>query len=199
MPSAANNPAPVKAPAMRALSCVVRATLMAPTSCAGGMMSASNAPRTPRSDGRIRPMIATMIMTLNGDRYPDQRQRHRGRGQRRVDKAHHDEEIAVTHAVPDHPEHRRDQGADILQRGEHGQQQHRAGLDHDVPAEHQRLDLERPGGEQIGRPLKAIVSDAEWREDGSPRRSTQDAITRFTACPALFLFFSGNASLFERR
>ncbi len=68
MPRTANSPAPVNAPAMRALSWVVRATLMAPTNCSAGMISASSAPRTPRSEERIRPMIATMIMTLSGDK-----------------------------------------------------------------------------------------------------------------------------------
>ena len=70
MPSAANKPVPLNAPAMRALSCVVRDTLIAPTSRSGGMMSASSAPRTPRSEGRTIPMIATMIMTLSGVRCP---------------------------------------------------------------------------------------------------------------------------------
>src|SRR5882757_962238 len=103
----------------------------------------------------------------------------------------------MSHPVPDHPEYRRDQRPDILQRCQHGQQQHRAGLDHDVPAEHKRLDLKRPGGEQIGRPLKAVVADAEWRERGSPRRflqdarSLQDSMTRFTTCLPFSLFFLG--------
>ncbi|MET3223642.1 hypothetical protein ABIF35_004429 [Bradyrhizobium japonicum] len=85
----------------------------------------------------------------------------------------------MTHAVADHPEHRCNQRSHILQRGENGQQQHRSGLDQDVPAEHQRFDLERPGGEQVGRPLEAIVADAEWRERGC----AQDAMTGFTAIP----------------
>ena len=98
-------------------------------------------------------------------------------------------------AVPDHAEYRRDQCPDILQRCEHGKQKHRTGLDQDVPAEHKRLHLERPGGEQIGRPLKTIVADVEWRERGSPRGSAQDAMTRFTSFPALFLGSFGTASL----
>jgi len=48
---------------MRAVSIVVRDTLIAPTICSRGMMSATSAPRTPRSEGRIRPMMATMTMT----------------------------------------------------------------------------------------------------------------------------------------
>ena len=38
MPSAANSPAPLSAPAMRAVSIVVRETLIAPISRSGGMM-----------------------------------------------------------------------------------------------------------------------------------------------------------------
>ena len=63
MPRAANRPVPLSAPAIRAVSIVVRDTLIAPTIWSGGMMSATSAPRTPRSDGRIRPMIATITMT----------------------------------------------------------------------------------------------------------------------------------------
>ena len=63
MPSAANSPAPLSAPAIRAVSIVVRETLMAPINRSCGMMLATSAPRTPRSDGRTRPMIATMTMT----------------------------------------------------------------------------------------------------------------------------------------
>jgi hypothetical protein len=48
---------------MRAVSIVVLETLIAPINCAGGMMVATSAPRTPRSDGRTRPMTATMIRT----------------------------------------------------------------------------------------------------------------------------------------
>ena len=63
MPSDANSPAPLSAPAMRAVSIVVRETLIAPISRSCGMMVATSAPRTPRSDGRTRPMIATMMKT----------------------------------------------------------------------------------------------------------------------------------------
>lgn len=48
---------------MRAVSIVVRDTLMAPIINSCGMMSATSAPRTPRSDGRIKPMTATITMT----------------------------------------------------------------------------------------------------------------------------------------
>ena len=63
MPRLANNPAPDSAPAIRAVSIVVREMLIAPISRSCGMMVATSAPRTPRSDGRTRPMIATMIIT----------------------------------------------------------------------------------------------------------------------------------------
>lgn len=89
----------------------------------------------------------------------------------------------MAHPVADHAEHRRDQGPDELQRRKHGEQQHGARLDHDVPAEHQRLHFERPRGEQIGRPLEAIIADAEWRECGRSCGCAQDAMTGFTAIP----------------
>ena len=128
-----------------------------------------------------------------------QRQRHGGRGQCGIGQAHRGQEIAMPDPVPDHPEYRRDQGPDILQRCEHGQQQHRAGLNHDVPAEHKRLYLKRPGGEQIGGPLKAVVADVEWRKRGNPRGSAQDAMTRFTAFPALLFVLCGKESRLRQR
>ena len=63
MPSAANMPAPVRAPAMRAESIVVRDRLMALTRYACGMVLATSAPRTPRSDGRISPKIDARMKT----------------------------------------------------------------------------------------------------------------------------------------
>ena len=63
MPSAANKPAPLSAPANFAVSIVVREMLIAPISWSCGMMVATSAPRTPRSDGRTRPITATMMRT----------------------------------------------------------------------------------------------------------------------------------------
>ena len=63
MPSAANSPAPDSAPAMRAVSMVVRETLIAPIRRSCGMMVATSAPRTPRSDGRTRPIRIAMMKT----------------------------------------------------------------------------------------------------------------------------------------
>ena len=98
-----------------------------------------------------------------------QRQRHQHRRQHRIGRAHHREQVAVADAVADHAEHRRHQRADIAERSEHREQQHRSGLDQHIPAENQRLHLERPGGEQIGRPLEAVVPDAKGSERGRPR------------------------------
>ncbi len=63
MPSAANNPAPLSAPAMRAVSIVVREMLIAPINWSRGMMVATSALRTPRSDGRTTPITAAITKT----------------------------------------------------------------------------------------------------------------------------------------
>ena len=57
MPIAANMPAPVSEPKMRAVSEVVRAIPIAAVSEAGGTVSAISAPRSPMSDGRTRPVM----------------------------------------------------------------------------------------------------------------------------------------------
>jgi len=104
-------------------------------------------------------------------------------------KTHRDEEIAMTDAVADHAEYGRNQCSDELERSKYGEQEHRSGFNQDIPAEHQRLDLERPRGEQVGGPLEAIVADAEWRE----RRTSccaQGATARVTAIPCPCDFFS---------
>src|SRR5439155_5238698 len=96
--------------------------------------------------------------------------------------------IAVTDPVADDAEHRRYQRPDIAERGEQGKQQDRPGLDQHVPAENERFHLERPRGEQIGRPLKAVIPDTERCERGRSRGVAQDALSRFIAVhPALFL------------
>ena len=66
MPSAANKPAPARAPQIRAVSDVVRAMPMAPISCSGGMVWATIVWRTARSDGRTRPHRAPMTSTTAG-------------------------------------------------------------------------------------------------------------------------------------
>src|SRR5258705_6823593 len=73
-------------------------------------------------------------------------------------------------------------------RGKQGQQQHRSGLDQHIPAENQRLHLERPGCEQIGGPLETIIPDPEGGERGGPRQLAQNSMPRFIAFhPARFL------------
>ena len=66
MPNAANKPAPVSAPVIRAMSEVVREKLIAPVRRLAGIVSAITAPRSPMSDGRTRPDTAARIRTTNG-------------------------------------------------------------------------------------------------------------------------------------
>jgi hypothetical protein len=130
-------------------------------------------------------MIATMIERTQIAR---QRQRHQRGGQHRVGHAHHGEQIAMADTVTHHAEHRRNQGADEIERGKERQQQHRSGLDQHIPAENQRLHLESPRGEQIGGPLEPVIPDTEGSERGTPRGPAQNSMPRFIAFhPALFL------------
>jgi hypothetical protein len=85
--------------------------------------------------------------------------------QRRVDRAHRAEHRPPAEAVAQHPEQRRDQRPHVLERAEHREEQHRARLGHDVPAEDHGLHLERPGRQEIGEPLEAEAPDAEGGED----------------------------------
>ena len=66
MPNAANKPAPVSAPVIRAMSEVVREKLIAPVSRLGGIASATTAPRSPMSEGRTSPDTAARIRTTKG-------------------------------------------------------------------------------------------------------------------------------------
>jgi hypothetical protein len=86
------------------------------------------------------------------------KQHHRQR-QYRIDGAHRAEHDAMTDPVTRHAEHRRDQRAKILQRTEQREQQHRAGLGQDVPAEDQVLHLAAPRGEQVGWILEAEAAN----------------------------------------
>ena len=63
MPRKAITPAPVSAPAMRAESCVMRWTLIAPINWACGTVSPTSAVRMPMSDGRTIPISAAMPST----------------------------------------------------------------------------------------------------------------------------------------
>src|SRR5437899_6602622 len=111
----------------------------------------------------------------------------------------------MTDAVAHHAEHRRNQSADEIERRKNRQQQHRSGLDQHIPAENERLHLERPRGEQIGRPLETIIPDTEGSERERPRGPAQNSTPRFIAFhPALFLIlpesgFPGAGSYSQRR
>ncbi len=94
----------------------------------------------------------------------------------------------MTDAVAGDAEHRGHQRADIAERGEHREQQHRAGLDQHIPAENERLHLESPRGEQIGRPLETVIPDPERSERGRPRQIAQDTLSRFIAFHPARLF-----------
>jgi hypothetical protein len=150
-------------------------------------------------------MIASDDQDIERAQIACQRQRHQRGGQHRIGRAHHGEQIAMTDAVTHHAEHRRDQRANVSKGGKQGQQQHRSGLDQHIPAENERLHLERPRGEQIGRPLETVIPDAEGSERGRPRGSAQNSIPRFIAFhPALFLIlpengFSGAGSYSQQR
>ena len=115
-----------------------------------------------------------------------QRQRHQRPREQRISRAHHGEQVAVADAVADHAEHRRDQRADIGERGKRRQKHDRFGLDQHIPAENERLHLERPRGEQVGGPLETVIPDAEGCERGRPRRPAHTTMPRFIAfhpCP----------------
>ena len=71
MPKSVKMLAPTSAPATRAESWVVRDRLSALISVFDGMVSAISAPRTPRSDGRTRPMKAVTMTTTTGLIDPD--------------------------------------------------------------------------------------------------------------------------------
>ena len=70
MPKAAKMAAPVMAPPARAKSEVVRDTPMAATRSSVGTLSPTSAMRTPRSDGRTRPISPVMASTTIGVRAP---------------------------------------------------------------------------------------------------------------------------------
>ncbi len=164
MPTAANRPAPASDPTMRAESDVVREAPMALTKRSGGMVSATRALRIARSDGRTRPATVAMMNTCSGRSAAGERERHQQQRQHRIAGAHRAQHGAMAEPVAGHAEHRRHQRAEILQRAEQGEQQNRAGLGEDVPAEDQRLHLAAPGGEQVRRVLEAEAADPERRE-----------------------------------
>ena len=103
----------------------------------------------------------------------------------RIDGPHDTEQVAVADPVAHDAEDRRKQGADILQRGIHGEHQHRSGFDQHVPAEDQRLHLERPRSREISGPLEPEAADAERREHRESRGRAQDAAPYCIARPSI--------------
>jgi len=129
---------------------------------------------------------------------PCQRQGHQCARQERIGRTHYGEQVAVTDAIADHAEQRGNQRTDVAKRGKQGQQQHRSGLDQHIPAENQRLHLERPGCEQVGGPLETIIPVTEGCERGRARQLAQNSMPRFIAFhPAPFLI--GARSTASRR
>src|SRR5439155_16298505 len=76
---------------------------------------------------------------------------------------------AAAQPVAEHAEHGRGQRAEKGQGSEGGEEEHRAGVDHDVPAEDERLHLERPGGKEVGGKLEAEAADPEDSQDQRSR------------------------------
>jgi hypothetical protein len=77
-------------------------------------------------------------------------------------------------AVAPHADQRSNQRADVEQRAEDREHQHRAGLGQHVPAENDRLHLERPRDQEIGWPLEAIAADAKGGEQTGGIHVTKD-------------------------
>ena len=165
MPRTVERPAPTSAPATRAESMVARDTPRAPTRWAGGIVSPMRAFRITWSLGRTMPASTATPNTHAGRQHPGQGQDHQERGEAGEGRAHRAEHDPAPESIAQHPEHRRGEGAELLQRGEGGEEQHRAGVDHHVPAEDERLHLERPRGEQVGGHLEAEAADAEGGGD----------------------------------
>ena len=159
--------APVSAPATRAESEVVREMPMAAVSRSAGMVSATSATRTPRSEGRTMPIRPVMTSTEMGLKWPANAMAMRVAASDDVAGAHAAQHVAMADPVASHAEDRRHQRAGKQQRAEHGQHQHRTCLDQHVPAEDQRLHLEGARGEQVGRPLEAEAANPERGQAGS--------------------------------
>ena len=173
MPRTVDRVAPARAPATRAESMVARETLRAPTRWAGGIVSPMRALRITWSLGRTMPASIATAEHPGRREHAGEGQDHQERGEGGEGRAHRAEHDPAAEAIAEHAEHRRGQGAQLLQRGEDGEEQHRAGVDHHVPAEDERLHLERPRGEEIGGHLEAEAADAERRGDqwpSAPRR-----------------------------
>ena len=166
MPSIVDSPAPTSAPATRAESMVARDMPSAPIRCVG---------RDRLADERVahHEIVGAHDAGQRGEREdPGGRQPRRSRpgavtalARRRRSRASRRAWARPPSRSPSTP----NMGAARVPRNcsepKSGEQQHRAGLHHDVPAQDDRLHLERPGGEEIGGPLEAEAADAEGGED----------------------------------
>ena len=157
---------------------------MAAVSRSAGMVSATSATRTPRSEGRTMPIRPVMMSTEIGLKCTGEGDRHEGCRQHDINGAHGAQYVAMADAVAGHAENRRHDGADEQEGAEDGQHQHRVGLDQHVPAEDQRLHFEGAGGEQVGGPLEAEAPDAERGHAGG-RSSGLDSDGRNAVVPAI--------------
>ena len=110
-----------------------------------------------------------MIRTIIGVTRPGRRKSSASRAQQRVDRAHADSTLRCPMRSPVTPNIGAISVPKYCSAPNTVSQQHRTGLDQHVPAEDQRLHLERPRGEQIGRPLEPEARNPEWREHRRPR------------------------------
>ena len=91
------------------------------------------------------------------------------RGEHRIGRAHREQERLVAEPVTGDAIKRRDQSAEILRSTEQREPNDRFRLDQYVPAKDDRLHLERPRGEQIGRPLETKAAHPERGQHGRAR------------------------------
>ena len=167
MPSDWNSVAPMRAPAMRAKSCVVRENPMALTSSRSAMVSPTSALRITRSDGRTRPASAAMANTAAGSSLSVRPRAARQPASSKVEAAHRRDHGAAAEPVAEGADRRRHKRAEELERGEGGLEHHRPGRDQHEPVEDQRLHLEGERGREVARPLEPEAPHGEGREDAA--------------------------------
>src|SRR6185295_17890097 len=112
-----------------------------------------------------------------------EREHRQQRGEGGVDAAREAQHVAVADPVAGQAEERREQRAEPGERGDGRELLHRAGCDQHVPAEDQRLHLEGPRGQQVGRPLEAEAAHGKGRRHlrESPRMKDQEYMQRALA------------------
>ena len=136
------------------------------------MVSPTSRLRSVMSEGRTRPMSVARTNTGTGAARPARNSAASAAATATIGGPHQAEQIAIADAVAGHAEEGRDQGAEELQGAEDRQRQHRAGRDQHEPAQDHAFHLERPGGQQIGRPLEAEAADLKRRQRRHARDET---------------------------